>query len=51
MINAWASGQPTYNKNNEFGLPFNDEYYPDLDVSTGYRDQDVLWMLIPKNPA
>lgn len=51
MINAWASGQPTYNNNNEFGLPFGDKYYPDIDVSTGYRGQDVLWMLIPKNPA
>lgn len=51
MINAWASGQPNHNKNNEFGLPFNDKYYPDLDVSTGYRGQDALWMLIPKNPA
>lgn len=51
MINTWASGLSNHNNNNEFGLPFNDKYYPELDVSTGYRGQDALWMLIPKNPA
>lgn len=34
--------------NNEFGAPRSDRYYPDIDISTGYLERNVFWLLIPK---
>jgi hypothetical protein len=25
-----------------------DKYYEDLDISTGYRERNILWVVIPK---
>ena len=38
----------TGKERNEFNLPMADKYYEDLDISTGYRSRDILWVVIPK---
>jgi hypothetical protein len=38
----------TGKERNEFNLPLADKYYQDLDISTGYRSRDILWVVIPK---
>lgn len=50
MIHAWASGQPFFDKDNELGLPVADKHYPDIDVASGYKLRDKVWVLIPKTP-
>lgn len=32
---------------NEFNIPHNDKYHEDLDVATGYRSRELLWVVIP----
>jgi len=36
-----------YSADNEFGVPYSDKYYPDLDISTGYSTRGLLWVAIP----
>ena len=38
----------TGKERNEFNLPMADKYYEDLDISTGYKSRDILWVVIPK---
>jgi hypothetical protein len=33
--------------NNPIGIPYDDRYYPDVDIATGYEDRNMLWVLIP----
>ena len=47
MINSYMQGHPRYEKENEFGLPRNDTYYPDIDVATGYSSWRQFWVVIP----
>jgi hypothetical protein len=44
MCRAHFTGQ----ERNEFKLPMADKYYEDLDISTGYRERNILWVVIPK---
>lgn len=32
---------------NEFNIPHNDKYHEELDVATGYRSRELLWVVIP----
>lgn len=49
IIRAYFDSHKTeYGKNNnELGVPRNDRYYADIDISTGYLDREVFWVLIP----
>lgn len=33
--------------NNELNIPHNDKYHEDLDIATGYRSREILWVVIP----
>lgn len=32
---------------NEFNIPHNDKYHEELDIATGYRARELLWVVIP----
>lgn len=32
---------------NELNIPHNDRYHEDLDIATGYRSREILWVVIP----
>jgi len=33
--------------NNELNIPHNDRYHEELDIATGYRSREILWVVIP----
>ena len=49
IIKAYMETKPGASKN-AFGVPFSDEYYPDIDIATGYENRHMLWLLIPNEP-
>lgn len=49
MIKTYMQGQPHYEKNNDLGLIWNDKFYQEIDIATGYCNRDHLWVAIPKN--
>ena len=49
MIRTYMEGRMKTGEN-ELKLPFEDKFYPDIDISVGYSStQHGLWVLIPKN--
>lgn len=50
IIKAGMEGKNTAKKNDPLFLPVTDEYYPDLDIATGYQHYTGMWVLIPTTP-
>ena len=49
MIRAYMEGHHP-DVNNELKMPFDDKFYPDIDIVTGYSSVHYgVWALIPKN--
>jgi hypothetical protein len=50
MIRTYGEGKNWDGDDKDIKLPWADQYYPDIDIATGYsgRDQGV-WLLIPKH--
>ena len=51
MIRTYAEGKAKLDSDaNDFKLPWNDRYYSDIDVATGYSGRNEgLWIVIPKH--
>lgn len=47
IIRAYTEGTSEFDANNDFGLPWRDKYYEEIDVATGYTDRNSLWVGIP----
>ena len=49
MIRTYAEGKG-YTDDNDLKLPWNDRFYTDLDIGTGYQSRELgLWVVIPKH--
>ena len=46
MINTYMQGKPKFTKTNEFGLPYDEGYYEDIDVAVA--DGKGMYVFIPK---
>jgi hypothetical protein len=46
MINTYMQGRPKFTKTNEFGLPYDEGYYEDIDVAVA--DGKGMYVFIPK---
>lgn len=47
MIRTYMQSQPNHDQYNELYVPRNDKYYPDIDISTGYLQSTLFWVIIP----
>lgn len=47
IIKTYMQGKYPNENWNPFYIPFADRFYPEIDVSTGYENREMLWVLIP----